>query len=1047
MTTVRESAPLRVLITNAFLDQRTGSELYVCDLARELQRLGHAPAVYSPRLGPLAEQLRRMAIPVVDDVDAIGHAPDLIHGQHHLETMTALARFAQTPALFACHGCLPWQETPPRHPRILHYLAVNQAVWERLVHEAGAVPEQITTVLNWVDLARFQPRLPLPEKPRRALVFSNQASEFNFLGCVRDACARRGIALDVAGLASGQVCAVPEAVLGDYDLVFARGRAAIEAIAVGAAVICCDVEGLGEMVGPGNLERLRRNNFGLRVLDRPLDATHVLEQIDRYDAMSAGQASREMRALAGMEPAVEQIVACYRYVLKQWNEGSDHSVHGEPVALSNYLRQLSKLTQKLGDEAHGARHLQVLATGALVQEQAQHRALQQQAEHARDALQQQAVHARDALLAEQETAVQRQAESAEVLRIHAVERGQWQQTQQTQQAREAAIAAGIAQAQAQSRQVSEELSELRGTLTHRLRGRLLAVGAIRRNYLRLAALFRRGTGNATVAADVPADSAVPQVAAGDAQLACVVLSLGAPASLVDAVRSLQGQDTPIEIIVVNSGGGNPLARLRAAGIEVMLIHRAERLYPGAARNLGILATQAPYVAFLADDCLAEPGWARGRLTRHLAGKYAVSSAVTPARPRNLWSWVSYINLFARRMPGVSPAQALHYGVSYQRELFAGHGLFREDLRAGEDSEFNARLAGIAFDWAPEVRAAHRHPTGAISLLVDQFRRGARSAAIWQRLSGRGSRGLVAGNAFRRWSGLLRIAWHAALPGQRAYVLTSAALMPPAVAAYALGALLGAPEPEAPTASAAAPPRLLALLSFHDEAQYLPDYFRNLATQVDGIIALDDGSDDGSGELALAQPALREMIRLPMRRPHHWDEPRNRRLLVQAAIRHGAEWIVVVDADERVECDFRARAEAELVRADADGTLAFRLVMRELWDHPDHFRCDGIWNSKRPLRLFKARPDHEFDDRALHGHWAPLNSMHEQTCREADLIIYHLRMLSEPERQARQAKYQRLDPNNELQAIGYDYLTDGRDLQLQRIAQRRDYQPVGVVLAD
>jgi len=76
---------LRVLITNHFLRGRTGSELYVCELATSLLRRGYTPIVYSPQLGPTAHELREATVPVVDNLDAIASPPDLIHGQHHVE--------------------------------------------------------------------------------------------------------------------------------------------------------------------------------------------------------------------------------------------------------------------------------------------------------------------------------------------------------------------------------------------------------------------------------------------------------------------------------------------------------------------------------------------------------------------------------------------------------------------------------------------------------------------------------------------------------------------------------------------------------------------------------------------------------------------------------------------------------------------------------------------------------------------------------------------------------------------------------------------------
>ena len=83
---------LSVLITNLMLTSRTGSELYVQELALALLERGHRPIVYSTQLGTLAEELRQKTVPVVDDLEAISTTPDIIHGQHNLATMTALLR-------------------------------------------------------------------------------------------------------------------------------------------------------------------------------------------------------------------------------------------------------------------------------------------------------------------------------------------------------------------------------------------------------------------------------------------------------------------------------------------------------------------------------------------------------------------------------------------------------------------------------------------------------------------------------------------------------------------------------------------------------------------------------------------------------------------------------------------------------------------------------------------------------------------------------------------------------------------------------------------
>jgi glycosyltransferase involved in cell wall biosynthesis len=223
-------------------------------------------------------------------------------------------------------------------------------------------------------------------------------------------------------------------------------------------------------------------------------------------------------------------------------------------------------------------------------------------------------------------------------------------------------------------------------------------------------------------------------------LACAVLSYRDEPFLVEAVRSLLSQDMPVEVVVVNSGGGNPGERLSNAGIDVAVHSVPHRLYPGAVRNIGIDRTVAPFMAFLAADCLAEPGWVAARLRAHHDGAAAVASVPTNANPHSLAAWASLLLLHNRRLAVTKPAVRLHYSLSYDRSLFQRFGRFREDLRAGEDTEFNARFAGKArLVLAPDAVTAHRYPDSPGAMLRDAYRRGGLQARSQGALEGRGPR--------------------------------------------------------------------------------------------------------------------------------------------------------------------------------------------------------------------------------------------------------------------------------------------------------------------
>jgi hypothetical protein len=56
--------------------------------------------------------------------------------------------------------------------------------------------------------------------------------------------------------------------------------------------------------------------------------------------------------------------------------------------------------------------------------------------------------------------------------------------------------------------------------------------------------------------------------------------------------------------------------------------------------------------------------------------------------------------------------------------------------------------------------------------------------------------------------------------------------------------------------------LLALLQARNEERFLPGWLANINEIVDGIVALDDGSDDATAEMLAAHPKTVELIRKP-----------------------------------------------------------------------------------------------------------------------------------------------------------------------------------------
>jgi hypothetical protein len=104
-----------------------------------------------------------------------------------------------------------------------------------------------------------------------SLLFSNYVVEGADLNVLREACKDVGLEMAIAGDGMSAQARHPEEILGAYDLVFAKARCALEALACGCAVILYHVRELGPMVTSEQIQELRRWNLGMRCLQGTTD--------------------------------------------------------------------------------------------------------------------------------------------------------------------------------------------------------------------------------------------------------------------------------------------------------------------------------------------------------------------------------------------------------------------------------------------------------------------------------------------------------------------------------------------------------------------------------------------------------------------------------------------------------------------------------------------------------------------------------------------------------------------------------------------------------
>lgn len=255
---------MKILITQRALERFGGSELFTAELARSLATRGHKVAVYCPRPGRLAKLITPSGIPVKDKLDDLPWRPDVIHGQHHLPAMAALAKFSGVPMVYCWHGARPWVEQVPRHDRIRAYVVTSQRLAPRLASERDIPIERVVVIPNFVDCERFSFVRKVSSRPTRAVLYGQGGFYPEELKTLEDACDANGLSLAKVGYAFNNPRPRPEYFLPDFDVAFAVGRSALEAMAAGCAVIPIVPQLAGHRITKRNLKDWVEANFSPR---------------------------------------------------------------------------------------------------------------------------------------------------------------------------------------------------------------------------------------------------------------------------------------------------------------------------------------------------------------------------------------------------------------------------------------------------------------------------------------------------------------------------------------------------------------------------------------------------------------------------------------------------------------------------------------------------------------------------------------------------------------------------------------------------------------
>jgi glycosyltransferase involved in cell wall biosynthesis len=223
--------------------------------------------------------------------------------------------------------------------------------------------------------------------------------------------------------------------------------------------------------------------------------------------------------------------------------------------------------------------------------------------------------------------------------------------------------------------------------------------------------------------------------------------------------------------------------------------------------------------------------------------------------------------------------------------------------------------------------------------------------------------------------------------------------------------------------------VVCLLPARNAERDLPGWLDSAARVADSVVALDDGSTDGTADLLASSPLVKSLLRNPVRDSYRgWDDAANRNRLLSCAADLQPRWVLSLDADERIDQD-DAAALREFLERDALPSCAYGMRHYRVWGHELHDpRFTWIY------RLFPYRPGQAFPDRRLHFDPVP-TSIPRRDWLRTTIRVRHLGAADEARLAERAAKYR------EAQGSDHACLARAPDAPLERWRPRSGSEPV------
>lgn len=267
---------MRFVLANHALCGAGGTEVHLVTLGEQLQRLGHEVVLYANEVGPFAAHAARRGLEVFDALRELPERCDVAFTQDGVVAHELASRYPDAVSVFRLCSDVYDFELPPQLAGVVDLIVVLSDRYQRLA-AACASDVPVVRLRVPVDLDRIAPPGPIGERPQRAVLLGNYAERQALVSAVWG-----GLGIDVRRVGGSSQSYDVTAALADADVVVAKARAALDAMACGRAVYVYDTFGGDGWVTPENYAALEADNFAGQAFDRVIDAGALASDLAGY---------------------------------------------------------------------------------------------------------------------------------------------------------------------------------------------------------------------------------------------------------------------------------------------------------------------------------------------------------------------------------------------------------------------------------------------------------------------------------------------------------------------------------------------------------------------------------------------------------------------------------------------------------------------------------------------------------------------------------------------------------------------------------------------